>query len=59
MIGHLLLDIQEEMVTGVELPGIDEILEIGKGKIVCEGKQAAILNFGARLDECKKARENS
>ena len=26
-------------------------------KIVFEGKQAAILNFGARLDECKKARE--
>ena len=43
--------------VGIELPGLDEVLEIGKGKLVCEGKQAAILNFGARIDECKKARE--
>ena len=43
--------------VGVELPGIDEVLEIGKGKIICEGKQVAILNFGARLEECKKAKD--
>tara|TARA_Y100001970_G_scaffold288434_1_gene415720 strand:+ start:1094 stop:3010 length:1917 start_codon:yes stop_codon:yes gene_type:complete len=43
--------------TGVELPGIKETLEIGKGKIILEGKNLAILNFGARLDECKKASE--
>jgi len=43
--------------VGVELPGIDEILEIGKGRIIKQGKQAAILNFGARLEECKKASE--
>ena len=42
---------------GVELPGIKETLEIGKGKIISEGKNLAILNFGARLDECKKASE--
>jgi len=30
-------------------------LEIGKGKIVKEGKKVAILNFGARLHECLKA----
>ncbi len=42
---------------GVELPGIDEILKIGKGKVICEGKQVAILNFGARLNECKKAQQ--
>ena len=42
---------------GVELPGIKETLEIGKGKIILEGKNLAILNFGARLDECKKASE--
>ncbi len=42
---------------GVELPNIDEIIEIGKGKIVSTGKHAAILNFGARLNECKKASE--
>ena len=42
---------------GVELPGIKETLEIGKGRIISEGKNLAILNFGARLDECKKASE--
>ena len=42
---------------GVELPDINEILEIGKGKVVREGKQAAILCLGARLEECKKAAE--
>jgi 1-deoxy-D-xylulose-5-phosphate synthase len=31
------------------------MLEIGKGRIIQEGKKAAILNFGTRLDECKKA----
>ena len=44
--------------VGVELPNINETLEIGKGKIVREGKQAAILCLGARLEECKKAAEN-
>ncbi len=43
--------------TGVELPGIKEILEIGKGKMILSGKHIAILNFGARLKECKKASE--
>jgi len=42
---------------GVELPGIKEILEIGKGKMILEGKNLAIINFGARLNECKKASE--
>ena len=40
---------------GVELPGINEILEIGKGKIVKEGNKVAILSFGGRLQECLKA----
>jgi 1-deoxy-D-xylulose-5-phosphate synthase len=44
--------------VGVELPSIKEILEIGKGKIVKDGKKAAILNFGARLHECLKAANN-
>ena len=30
-------------------------LEIGKGKIIHEGKTVAIINFGARLEACKKA----
>ena len=42
---------------GVELPNINETLEIGKGKLVRQGKQAAILCLGARLEECKKAAE--
>ena len=40
---------------GVELPGISEILELGKGKIVKEGSKIAILSFGTRLQECLKA----
>ena len=42
---------------GIELPSIKDILEIGKGRIIQEGKKVAILNFGTRLDECKKAAE--
>ena len=41
--------------VGVELPSINETLEIGKGRIILNGKHVAILNFGARLYECKKA----
>ena len=43
--------------TGVELPDIKEVLQIGKGKMVLNGKHVAILNFGARMNECKKASE--
>jgi len=43
--------------VGIELPNINEILEIGKGRIIRQGKQAAILCLGARLEECKKAAE--
>ena len=43
--------------VGVELPNINETLEIGKGRVVRQGKQAAILCLGARLEECKKAAE--
>jgi 1-deoxy-D-xylulose-5-phosphate synthase len=42
---------------GIELPGINECLEIGKGRVIKEGKQVAIINFGTRLEECKKASE--
>ena len=42
---------------GVAMPSINEFLEIGKGRIIKEGKKAAILNFGTRLEECKKASE--
>ena len=43
---------------GVELPSIDEKLQIGKGKIILEGKKLAILSFGARLHESLIAAEN-
>ena len=42
---------------GVEIPSINDLLEIGKGRIIKEGKKVAILNFGTRLEECKKASE--
>tara|TARA_B100000941_G_scaffold279527_1_gene245084 strand:- start:8984 stop:10903 length:1920 start_codon:yes stop_codon:yes gene_type:complete len=41
---------------GTELPGINENLIIGKGKVINEGKHVAVINFGARLNECKKAK---
>jgi len=44
--------------VGVELPSIDEKLEIGKGRIIKEGKKLAIINFGARLKECLNASIN-
>jgi len=43
--------------VGIELPNISETLEIGKGRIIRQGKQAAILCLGARLEECKRAAE--
>ena len=42
---------------GVKLPDINEILKIGEGKIVKEGKKVAILSFGGRLMESLKAAE--
>ncbi len=42
---------------GVELPDINETIEIGKGRIISSGKHLAILNFGARMNECRKAAE--
>ena len=40
---------------GLELPSIDEKIEIGKGRVIQEGKQACILSLGTRLEECKLA----
>ena len=44
--------------TGVQLPDISEKIQIGKAKVVREGKKIAILNFGTRLNECLIAEEN-
>ena len=41
--------------TGVDIPAEPQMLEIGKGRIVKEGKTVAILNLGTRLEECRKA----
>ena len=43
---------------GVPLPTINEVIEVGKGQIIQEGKKLAILNFGARLNETIKASDN-
>ena len=43
--------------VGVQLPNLDEVLEIGKGKIISEGKKVAILNLGTRLQQCLEAKE--
>ncbi len=41
--------------VGLELPEKGTALEIGKGRIVREGTNVAILSFGARLHECLEA----
>lgn len=41
--------------VGVELPAQGVPLEIGKGRIIREGKQVALLSLGTRLAECLKA----
>lgn len=40
---------------GVEMPEIGIPLEIGKGRVIREGKKVALLSFGTRLAECEKA----
>ena len=40
---------------GVPIPEQSEILEIGKGRIVQQGSDVALLSFGAHLGECRKA----
>ncbi len=43
--------------VGVALPEVPQRLEIGKGRIVREGKTVAILSLGTRLEEALKAAE--
>ncbi|MCZ0960558.1 1-deoxy-D-xylulose-5-phosphate synthase [Paracoccus benzoatiresistens] len=43
--------------TGVEMPERGQVLPIGKGRIIREGKGVAILSFGTRLSEAEKACE--
>ena len=41
--------------TGIEIPEDPEVLEIGKGRILREGSQIAILSYGTRLAEAMMA----
>ena len=41
--------------TGVAMPEVPQQLEIGKGRVVREGKTVAILSLGTRLAEAMKA----
>jgi 1-deoxy-D-xylulose-5-phosphate synthase len=43
--------------VGVEMPDTGKILEIGKGRIIEEGSSVALLSFGTRLEESRKAAE--
>ena len=43
--------------VGVEMPERGVALEIGKGRMIREGSQVAILSFGTRLSEVEKAAE--
>jgi 1-deoxy-D-xylulose-5-phosphate synthase len=44
--------------TGVELPARGEVLPIGKGRIVRDGKEVAILSLGTRLQTALAAAEH-
>ena len=57
MINLVHLDIKRYRDRAI-LPSISEKIEIGKSKILQEGKKLAILNFGARLNETLIATEN-
>ncbi|MDD9923394.1 MAG: 1-deoxy-D-xylulose-5-phosphate synthase [Boseongicola sp.] len=41
--------------VGVDMPERGDVLEIGKGRVIREGSQVAILSFGTRLSEVEKA----
>jgi 1-deoxy-D-xylulose-5-phosphate synthase len=43
--------------AGVPLPEAGRPIPIGKGRIVREGREVALLSLGARLGECRKAAE--
>lgn len=41
--------------TGIDIPQVPELLEIGKGRILREGTRIALLSYGTRLDESLQA----
>jgi 1-deoxy-D-xylulose-5-phosphate synthase len=44
--------------VGIDLPEQGEVLEIGRGRVLCEGSRVAILSLGTRLGEALKAAED-
>ncbi len=44
--------------VGLELPNINEKIDIGKGRVIREGKKVALVSFGNRLKECLFAEES-
>ncbi|MEL6887751.1 MAG: 1-deoxy-D-xylulose-5-phosphate synthase [Pseudomonadota bacterium] len=40
---------------GVEIPEQGDVLEIGKGRMIQDGRDVAILSLGAVLDDCERA----
>ncbi|MEX0308348.1 MAG: 1-deoxy-D-xylulose-5-phosphate synthase [Ruegeria sp.] len=44
--------------VGVDLPERGEVLEIGKGRMIQTGARVALLSFGTRLAEVRKAAES-
>lgn len=44
--------------VGVDMPERGEPLEIGKGRMIQQGQRVAILSFGTRLEEVRKAAES-
>ena len=42
---------------GVDMPERGEVLEIGKGRMIQEGRRVALLSFGTRLSEVMKTAE--
>ena len=43
--------------TGVDMPAKGIPLEIGKGRLISQGRRIALLSFGTRLSEVQKAAE--
>ena len=52
------INIGKQGLSNGVIHSINEKIEIGKSKIIQEGKKLAILSFGARLNETLKAAEN-
>ncbi|MEL6619498.1 MAG: 1-deoxy-D-xylulose-5-phosphate synthase [Pseudomonadota bacterium] len=40
---------------GVEMPEVGDVLEIGKGRIIQQGEDVALLSLGAMLGDCERA----